>query len=84
MTGSSLQSNHARFGRPQAQAFRAISMHKRPSSATRQGMRFHTRDTNRVVSIPAVKQAVSLFMASNAFVALIVSLKLGLDFVENI
>ena len=47
-------------------------------------MRFHTRDTNRVVSIAPVKQAVSLSMANNVFVALIVFHKLGLDFVENI
>jgi hypothetical protein len=45
---------------------------------------FHTRDTNRASSIAPVKQAVSLAMASNVFVTLIVFNKLGLDFVENI
>ena len=47
-------------------------------------MHFHTRDTNRSLSIASVKQAVSLFMASNVFVALMLFHKLGLDFVENI
>jgi hypothetical protein len=78
-----------RFGRPSGQALRhfplrAISMHKRSSSATRYRMHFHTRDTNRAFSIARVKQVASLFMASDVFVALIVFHKLGLDFVENI
>jgi hypothetical protein len=47
-------------------------------------MHSHTRDTNRASSIARVKQAVSLVMASNVFVALILFHKLGLDFVENI
>jgi len=47
-------------------------------------MRSHTRDTNRAVSIARVKQAISPFVASDIFVALIVFHKLGLDFVENI
>jgi hypothetical protein len=59
-------------------------MHKRSSSATRYRVHFHTRDTNRASSIAPVKQAVSLAMASNVFVTLIVFNKLGLDFVENI
>src|SRR5262249_53678737 len=37
MTGSSLSSNHGPFWLAPAQALRAISMHKRPSAATRQG-----------------------------------------------
>jgi hypothetical protein len=47
-------------------------------------MRFHTRDTNRAFSIASVKRAVSLLMAGDVFVALILFHKLGLDFVENI
>jgi hypothetical protein len=83
MTGSSLQSNRAALA-ASGQALEAISMHKRPSSATRYRMHFHTRDTNRAFSIARVKQVASLFMASDVFVALIVFHKLGLDFVENI
>jgi hypothetical protein len=59
-------------------------MHKRPFSATRQRMRFHTRDTNRAFSIARVKQAISPLVTSNVFAALIVFHELGLDFVENI
>jgi hypothetical protein len=47
-------------------------------------MHFHTRDTNQASEIARVKQPVSLFMACDVFVALIVFHKLGLDFVENI
>src|SRR5262249_27422173 len=48
----------------------AISMHKRPSSATRHRLRFHTRDTNRLLSVARAKQAISSTAASDAFVAL--------------
>jgi hypothetical protein len=47
-------------------------------------MHFHTRDTNRAVSIARVKQAVSRSVARDVLVALILFHKLGLDFVENI
>jgi hypothetical protein len=47
-------------------------------------MHFHTRDTNRAFSIARVKQAISLLMAGDVFVALMLFQKLGLDFVENI